>query len=121
MARLIPVPWLRWQRFRVWGVVCEEGSERPLPGLRVQAFDKDVVSDDFLGDCSTDEQGRFEIRFSDADFKDVLESRPDICLTVFGPGQTQPLYDTSYAIRRNANDEEYYEIRIPAGSGEASR
>jgi hypothetical protein len=114
MSRSIPVPWLRWQRFRVWGVVREEGSERPLSGLRVQAFDKDAVSDDFLGDCSNDEQGRFEIRFTDADFKDVIESQPDIYLMVFAPGRKEPIYDTSYAVRRNASQEEYYEIQIPA-------
>jgi hypothetical protein len=35
-------------------------------------------------------------------------------LTVFTPGRAEPVHDTSYAIRRNASDEEYYEILIPA-------
>ena len=114
MAKLIPVPWLQWRRFRVSGLVCEEGSRRPLPGLRVLAFDKDVLSDDFLGESITDAAGRFEIRFTDADFKDVLESRPDIYLTLLAADRQEPIFDTSYAIRHNATDEEYFEIQIPA-------
>jgi hypothetical protein len=116
MARLIPVPWLRWQRFRVSGVVLEEGSRRPLPGLRVQAFDKDVFSDDFLGDCSTDEHGRFVIRFTDVEFKDALESQPDLYLAVFVPGRREPVHDTSHEIRWDASDDEHYEISIPASN-----
>ena len=116
MVKLIPVPWLRWQRFRVSGVICEEESGRPLAGLHVQAFDKDVVSDDFLGDGSTNAEGRFEIRFTDADFKDAVEAQPDIYLRVYSPDASEPIYDTSHSIRRNADSEEYYEIRIPSES-----
>ena len=115
-AGTIPVPWIRWQRFRVSGVVREQGSQRPLPDLCVQAFDKDVVSDDFLGDCVTDARGAFEIRFSDADFKDLLEARPDIYLRIFAPGRDEPIHDTSYAVRENASQEEFYEIELPAGA-----
>lgn len=114
MAKMIPVPWIRWQHFHVFGVVLEAESGRPLPRLQVQAFDKDLFSDDFLGEATTDDEGRFDIGFTDADFKDAVESQPDIYLTVLAPGHAQPLHDTSYAIRENASNEEYYEIRIPA-------
>src|SRR5690606_29951615 len=59
----IRVPWYTWRRFRVRGVVVEAGTGAPVAGYRVAAFDRDVLSDDFLGDCDTDAEGRFEIRF----------------------------------------------------------
>ena len=114
MAGMIKVPWIRWQRFRVRGVVRDEASGKPVAGLRVQAFDKDLFSDDFLGDTTTDAEGSFEIRFTDADFKDAVESQPDLYLTVFEPGRHEPIADTSYEIRENASSDEYYEIRVPA-------
>ncbi len=113
MPQFLPVPWIRWQRFRVEGVIREKESGRPLPGLVVSAFDKDLVSDDYLGEAETDESGSFEIRFSDADFKDAIESQPDLYLCVFVPGTREPVHDTAYAIRKNASADEHYEIEIP--------
>ena len=115
MPKFLPVPWLRWQRFRVEGVIREQETGRPIPGLMVCAFDKDVVSDDYLGESETDPAGRFEVRFTDAEFKDAVESRPDIFLCVFEPGTEEPIHDTSSSIRRNASNEEYYEIAIARG------
>ncbi len=113
MAKFIPVPWIRWQRFRVGGVIREKESGRPLEGLVVSAYDKDVVNDDYLGEAVTDASGSFEIRFTDADFKDAMESNPDLYLFVFVPGTRRPVHDTSYGIRQNATDDEHYEIEIP--------
>ena len=114
MPKFLPVPWVQWRRFSVAGVIREEGSGRPLPGLMVCAFDQDIVKDDYLGECETDAEGRFEIRFSDADFKDAIESQPDLYLCVFEPGNADPIHDTSYSVRKNASDEEFYDIEIAA-------
>ena len=108
---LLPVPWIRWQRFRIDGVVREAGSGRPLPGLLVRAFDKDLLKDDFLGECETDAEGRFTIHFTDADFKDVVESQPDLYLCVFEPGASRPILNT--AVRDNATPSEYFEVEVP--------
>ncbi len=112
MPKFLPVPWIRWQRFRVGGVIREKESGRPLQGLVVSAFDKDLVSDDYLGEAETDESGSFEIRFSDADFKDAVESQPDLYLCVFVPGTREPVHDTSYEIRNDASPDEHYDIEI---------
>jgi hypothetical protein len=50
MAKSVPVPWIQWQRYRITGLVREEESERPLPGLMVCAYDKDVIKDEYLGE-----------------------------------------------------------------------
>lgn len=51
--RLIPVPWIRWQRYRFDGVV----RTREDRDLIVCALDEDVVKDDFLGEAATDAAG----------------------------------------------------------------
>jgi len=65
-----------------------------------------------LGCAETDENGHFEIRFSDEDLKDFLESRPDLYLRVFARGSKEPIHDTTSEPRRSASDDEYYEIEI---------
>jgi hypothetical protein len=112
MAKRIRVPWVQWRRFRVTGVVREQETGRPLAGLRVQAFDEDLRSDDFLGECSTDADGRFKIHFRDADFKDFVESRPDLYLLVKSADESVIL-DTSCEVRQNASEDEYYELTVP--------
>ena len=113
MPKFLPIPWIQWKRHRVWGVVVEAETGRPLQGLLVNALDKDVLMDDFLGQCETDAEGKFEIRFTDADFKDFGETKPDIYLTVFAADSSEPIADTSYAVRENASQEEYFELEIP--------
>jgi carotenoid cleavage dioxygenase len=116
MPKFIPVPWIRWQRHRITGVVRELDSERPLPDLRIAAYDKDLVKDDFLGEATTDANGAFEIRFTDADFKDLVESKPDIYLCVFCGESVEPIHDTRCEIRENASHEEHFELHVPADS-----
>jgi carotenoid cleavage dioxygenase len=112
MAKFIPIPWMQWRTRRISGVVLEHESKKPLPGLMVNAMDKDIIKDDFLGQCETDAEGRFEIRFSDADFKDFGEAHPDIYLTIYRPGHAAPIHDTSHEIRHEAGDDEHFEITI---------
>jgi len=114
MPTYLPIPWIQWKRHRVFGTVREAGTGRPLPGLIVNAIDKDVLKDDYLGQCETNAEGRFEIRFTDSDFKDIGESKPDIYLCIRRVGREEPIVDTSHQIRRNASEEEYFEIDVPA-------
>jgi hypothetical protein len=100
--------------FRVIGTVEEEGTGRPLGNLVVRAFDRDLIYDDTLGFANTDAEGRFEIRYGEADFRDLFESKPDLYLRVFDAGGTRLLHETTDAIRWNASNRERYRIRIPA-------
>ena len=53
---------------RIVGTVVEETSGKPLAGLQVRAFDKDLIFDDKLGTAVTDEAGRFRMDYSSLDF-----------------------------------------------------
>jgi 5-hydroxyisourate hydrolase-like protein (transthyretin family) len=100
-------------RFRVFGVVTEAESGRPLPGLAVHAFDKDVFFDDALGTATTDADGRFEIAFTTLAFRDVREGRPDLYFRVYAAPGARELHSTRDRVLRNAKSDEDVAIAIP--------
>lgn len=101
-------------RFRVHGVIREKETGRPLAELVVRAYDKDVVSDDYLGFATTDEDGRFRITFRTEDFRDVWEESPDVYLRIFDRQGQRELHSTRRAIRWNAGPDERYDVEVPA-------
>ncbi|MBK7948241.1 MAG: hypothetical protein IPK00_05770 [Deltaproteobacteria bacterium] len=98
----------------VSGTVVEAESGRPLKGLRVRAFDKDLVFDDDLGECVTDAAGRFEVRFTEAQYRDWSETAPDLYIRVFDASGERLLYTTEQAPRMNGAVQETFEVRISA-------
>ncbi len=100
--------------FRVLGTIEEEETGRPLANLIVRAFDRDLIFDDKVGFATSDDDGRFEIRFNRDDFRDVGESRPDLYLRIFDRSGIREIHRTTDAIRWNASSIERYRLRIPA-------
>lgn len=98
----------------VSGTVVEEESGRPLPGLRVRAFDKDLVFDDELGESITDAAGRFEVRFTEAQYRDWTETAPDLYIRIFDASGERLIYSTEKAPRMNGSVHEVFEVRISA-------
>ena len=80
--------------FRVEGTIEESETGRPLAGLIVRAFDKDLIFDDELGVCITDELGRFLIRFTEDAFRDFAETSPDLYLRVYDSTGESLLHQT---------------------------
>jgi hypothetical protein len=99
---------------RVSGTVVEKESGRPLEGLVVRAYDKDLVRDDHLGDTHTDASGRFQIEYSEVQYKDLHETLPDLYLRIFDASGKRMLHTTEDAVRANAKVLERFEIRIPS-------
>ena len=91
------------ERFVVRGRLRERETSRPLPGLRVRAFDQDLLSeDDFLGEAVTDASGDFEVRYRLADFGSALESLPDVFIRVFTSDGNTELAETSASVVKQA-------------------
>lgn len=101
---------------RVVGTIVEEESGRPLEGLVVRAYDKDLVVDDHLGDTRTNASGQFELAYSEAQFRDLNETLPDVYLRIFDATGKRLLHSTESAVRANAQVVERFEIRIPRAS-----
>jgi len=98
---------------RVYGTVVEKESGRPVEGLVVRAFDKDLICDDHLGDTTTDAAGAFQIDYSEVQFRDLNETLPDLYLRIFDPSGKRLLHTTEDAVRKNAQVVERFEVRIP--------
>jgi hypothetical protein len=107
-------------RYRVYGTVVEAETERPLAGVVVRGFDKDLLFDDALGATTTDESGAFELLYTDDAFRSIVDEKPDLYLQVWDASNERLLHTTQDAIRWNANNEERYDIRIaPSALGPA--
>jgi hypothetical protein len=102
--------------FRIFGVVEEAETGRPLPNLVVRAFDRDLIFDDKIGYTNTNDDGHFEIRFGPERFSDLFESRPDLYLRIFDRAGVRLIHETTDAIRWNASHNEQYRVQIPARS-----
>ncbi len=98
---------------RVMGSVVEEESGRPLGGLHVRAYDKDLVFDDRLGDVLTNAGGQFEISYTEVHFRDLEETLPDLYIRVYDASGKRLLYSSEKTVRRSAQLVERFEIKIP--------
>ncbi len=71
--------------YRIAGRIRDE-ENRPVGGLTVQAFDKELGiylhPDDRLGKATSAADGSFEISFGKDTFKDWLESNPKVYLVI---------------------------------------
>ncbi len=59
-----------------WYVICGRvvdcEKKTPIAGLRVKAFDVDLIQDDYLGQGITDIAGQFKIYYTEADFSKTI-------------------------------------------------
>ena len=71
-------------RFQASGRVVDDKSRAGIPGLRVEAWDKDWVIDDLVGSAVTGTDGSFVIRFDESYFSELFwDKRPDIYFKVY--------------------------------------
>lgn len=72
------------KKYAITGKVLEATSRIPVPGLRVEAWDKDLIFDDLVGSSVTNENGEFSFSFDDKYFRELfLDRRPDLFFRVF--------------------------------------
>ncbi len=100
--------------WEISGMVEVRETRRPVEGLLVSAFDKDLAFDDHLGVAVTDPDGRFVIRFTEDRFQDLLESDPDIYLRVFDASGKREVFTTRDKVRYNASRKEKFKLSIPS-------
>lgn len=99
-------------RFRLAGRVCALESDEPLAGVVVRAFDKDVVSDDYLGSAMTDAEGRYEVHFGADAFRAGFDRHPDLYVRVFA-ADGRELASTEAAVRWDAGAAEELDVAVP--------
>lgn len=68
------------------GKILETESGLPVVGIRIRAYDKDLLFDDLLGNSVTDNKGNFNIEYSKHDYQEIFEGKPEIHLNLYaGP------------------------------------
>lgn len=104
-------------RYIVRGVVIDERTEEPLPGLLVSLLDRDWVGkDDPLGAVQTDERGEFTIGFGSKDFDDAgRDLAPDLYFVV-RRGDRELLNTRSSELRNAGRDTSPIVLRVRGGA-----
>ena len=70
--------------YRIKGQVKDRKLDFGIPGLRIEAWDKDLIFDDFLGKDVTGSVGTFEISFTQTAFRELfLDRKPDLYFKIF--------------------------------------
>jgi hypothetical protein len=83
-----------------------------LKDLTVSVYDKDFTFDDRLGQVQTGEGGYYTLSYHTKDFRDLIESNPDIYLKVLDQGG-KLLYSSKETIRFEAGRVETIDVVIP--------
>jgi hypothetical protein len=94
----------------VRGQVTDE-TGKGIPGLMVSALDLDRRYDDKLGSALTNQEEVFRITYRVQDFREGLESSPDLYITIIDIDGNL-LHSSIDNIRENASRDEVYEIRL---------
>ena len=71
----------------VKGILLNRKDQQPLPNLRIEAWDKDLLFDDFVGESTSDANGEFTLAFRQDRFRELFfDNFPDLYFKVFEAG-----------------------------------
>lgn len=96
--------------YRITGQIRESESGLPIPGLKVRAYDEDLIWDDLLGTAVTDQDGRFALTYGTKAFRELLEAAPEVYLLVYAPPR-RLLLKSRDAVRIG-QEEHHFDLRI---------
>ncbi|MFX0199162.1 MAG: hypothetical protein ACFFCW_23815 [Candidatus Hodarchaeota archaeon] len=99
--------------FRIRGIVYELESRRPLPNIVIRAYDRDFLYDDLLGETETDKSGNFEIHYTEKDFKELFEKKPDVYFRLYDRASKRIIHSTGNSVEWNVGADEFFEIAVP--------
>jgi outer membrane protein assembly factor BamB len=76
------------EKYLILGRVISRISQKGVPNLRVEAWDKDLIVNDLVGSAVTDANGAFRIEFDASYFRELfLDRRPDLFFRIFDAGK----------------------------------
>lgn len=104
--------------FRISGSVIDQKTRREVAGVRVEAWDKDLIYNDLVGNAITDKQGAFQIEFNETYFQELfLDRLPDLFFKIFS--ENKLITSTENSVLWNVNSGEtkvVIEVNISAAN-----
>jgi hypothetical protein len=90
--------------FRIQGSVVSLETKVGISGLRVEAWDKDLLLDDLVGSSVTDSAGHFVIQFDETYYKELfLDRSPDLFFKVYK--ENELLVSTEDSVNWNVSND----------------
>lgn len=92
------------QNYKISGQLVNKAN-KPLSNLRIEAWDKDLLVNDFVGESTTDSDGRFEINFTQAYYRELFfDNRPDLYFKIYQ--EDKMIHSTENSILWNIDNEQ---------------
>lgn len=103
------------KKFSVFGLLLRGKSRKPLADARIEAWDKDLLFDDFLGSGTSDASGKFRIDFDSSRFEELFfDKRPDVFFRVYEKDEL--IFDSRESLIITIDSEKLeLTIEVPAG------
>ncbi len=96
----------------VHGTVSD-GRNNKLANLLVKAFDRDMRSEELLGECLTGAKGEYSISYTEAQYSSLEKLSADLAVKVYSGGGNILLYETDLErVVFNASDDETIDVVI---------
>ncbi|MBL1278765.1 MAG: hypothetical protein COA33_000710 [Fluviicola sp.] len=99
------------KKFKISGKVINY-LKMAVTGITIEAWDKDLMFDDYLGSAITNKKGEFTIEFDDSKFKELfLDNCPDVFFKIYK--NKKLIHSTEKDVIINADQKTKVTICIP--------
>lgn len=110
--------------YKITGQIIDRKQRHGIAGLRIYAWDKDIVTrDELLGGAVTDDEGRFEITFEFPRvrtlwtlWEDIIDWRPDLYFEVSHQGKPISDFDVVYPDMAHPLSSDSVRWNVPANA-----